>query len=94
VSKSPAKPTPCPNCSGAPLFIESAGRRIQVKCGHSVCQSAEEERIAARVVALAKASGHVDIVATIMLPENRQRILAEIMRHLPPDIAKNAKRSG
>jgi hypothetical protein len=57
----------CPNCSDGPLFVVSEGRRVHVKCGAPVCQAAEEERIAARV-------------------------MRELMRHLPPEITKGAKR--
>lgn len=57
----------CPNCSDGPLFVVSEGRRVQVKCGHSICQAKEEERIG-------------------------DRVIRELMRHLPPEITKGAKR--
>jgi uncharacterized protein (DUF983 family) len=50
-SKAPLKVV-CPNCSGAGyVFIpDEKGARRHMLCGHSVCQQAAEERIAAHVM--------------------------------------------
>jgi len=82
----------CPNCSDGPLFVVSEGRRVQVKCGHSICQAKEEERIGERAVKQDSARTVVDMMATILAPENFQRLLSQLLRHLPLDVSKGAKR--
>jgi hypothetical protein len=82
----------CPNCSGAPLFLTCGDKRVQVKCGHAMCQEAEEGRIAARVLAATAKAAAPDVVGALTLPENLSRLMASIMRHLPVDLARGAKR--
>ena len=92
------KPTAsiCPNCSNKPMFIASEGRRVQVLCGHSVCQAAMEARITAHVVATTNrhhALGEARELADRLLEGTAfQRLMGAIMRHLPPDIIRGAKR--
>jgi hypothetical protein len=68
MAKAPDKSV-CPSCSGlGSLFVlDAEGRKVQVSCGHSVCQGLLEERIG-------------------------RHVLAELFRHLPPDLTKKAKR--
>jgi hypothetical protein len=68
-SSSPAKGSVCPVCAGlGSLFVPDAeGRKVQVSCGHSVCQGKMEERIG-------------------------RHVMAELFRHLPPELTKKAKR--
>jgi hypothetical protein len=85
----------CPQCNGTGVFaVNSAdGRRLIARCGTSICQAAEEDRIVARLsVGLAKMQAP-DVLTVLTQPENLQRLLASIMRHMPSDITRGAKRT-
>ena len=82
MTKPPTKSV-CPNCGNKPLVVESEGRRVHVLCGHAVCQGAMEDRLAARVST---------VVQGILSRQDVKALLPEIMRHLPPELTRAAKR--
>lgn len=98
-TKPPETASVCPQCSGlGQVAVTTAdGRRALVACGGSVCQRLLEERVTAHVTTAVKAwysrRDDRDIADRITSsPETLRRIVAETMRHLPPDLTRKAKR--
>ena len=89
----PKKPM-CPQCNGSGeiAVVDASGKRVLVVCAGTVCQSAAEARDEARAVRRDSARTVGDIMATILAPENIQRLLSQLLRHLPLDVSKGAKR--
>ena len=89
----------CPQCAGAgELWIHDArGIRVAVPCGASVCRGVLEERIVDRMTrqmqAWLAAREAAPIAATLLADHQFvNRIIAEVMRHLPPDIRQRRTR--
>lgn len=98
-TKKPPESSVCSQCSGLGQIAVTSidGRRVLVACGGAVCQRLLEERITTHVTTAVKAwysrRDDRDIADRITSsPETLRRIVAETMRHLPPDIARKAKR--
>lgn len=95
----PPEASVCPQCSGlGQIAVTSVyGRRVLVACGGAVCQRLLEERVTQHVTTAVKAwysrRDDRDIADRITgSPETLRRIVAETMRHLPPDLIRSAKR--
>lgn len=89
----------CPQCSGAGhVAVQTAdGRRVVVLCGGSVCQGRLEDRVVERVthaleVALARQAARDSVDLILGDAASVRRIVAETMRHLPPELTRSAKR--
>lgn len=89
----------CPQCSGTGQIwvLDARSVRVATPCGHTVCQAQTEDRIAERVQRAVEtwAAGRdaKAVAATLMADQAyMRRVIAEVMRHLPPDIAARAKR--
>jgi hypothetical protein len=84
----------CPQCNGSGeiAVVDAHGVRVLVVCAGQVCRSAAEARDEARATKRDALRGVGDIMATILAPENIQRLLSQLLRHLPLDVSKGAKR--
>jgi hypothetical protein len=84
----------CPQCNGSGeiAVVDAHGVRVLVVCAGQVCRSAAEARDEARAVKRDALRGVGDIMAIILAPENIQRLLSQLLRHLPLDVSKGAKR--
>ena len=92
-----SKPLPkplCPQCnsSGEIAVADVSGKRVLVVCAGTACQAAAEARDEARAVKRDSSRAVADIMNTILAPENIQRLLSQLLRHLPLDVSKGAKR--
>ena len=89
----PKKPL-CPQCTGSGeiAVADVVGKRVLVVCAGRACQAAGEDRADARAVKRDSARAVVDVMSTILAPENFQRLLSQLLRHLPLDVSKGAKR--
>lgn len=90
----------CPQCSGTgQIWFADAikGGNVCAPCGHAVCQGHLEDRITARVERMLQtwlAGRESQNVYELALadPQFTHRLIAGVMRHLPPDINARAKR--
>jgi hypothetical protein len=89
----PKKPL-CPQCNGSGeiAVVDARGVRVLVVCAGQVCRSAAEARDEARAIKRDALRGVSDVMSTVLAPENIQRLLSQLLRHLPLDVSKGAKR--
>ena len=94
----PAPKTTCPSCNGlGSVHVDVEGRRAQLACGHSKCVQASEDRIVERITGemqrfIARREG-LDVAGLLLQSQDGlKRLMAEFLRHLPPSVAKKAKR--
>ena len=96
-----AKSTPkhtCPSCNGlGSAHVDVEGRRVQLACGHSKCIQAAEDRIVGRITDdlqrfVTRREG-LDVAGLLVQSQDGlKRLMAELLRHLPPSVTKGAKR--
>ena len=90
-----AKPVTCPDCSGlGVLFVEVAGIRRQVACGHSACMQAREDRIFERVAKHTEARDSQRAMGYANTEDLVRRVVAEVARHLPRTAHDKPTRQG
>ena len=93
--KSDPRKLSCPQCNGSGeiAVVDAHGVRVLVVCAGQVCRSAAEARDEARAIKRDALRGVGDTMTAILAPENIQRLLSHLLRHLPIDVSKGAKRA-
>jgi hypothetical protein len=84
----------CPQCNGSGeiAVVDAHGVRVLVVCAGQVCRSAAEARDEARAAARDGARAIRDVMQVVLAPENIQRLLSQLLRHLPIEMSKGGKR--
>ena len=81
----------CPDCSGLGVvfILDVHSRKVQVACGHSVCQQAREDQLFARLALLTETRDSTRGLGYANTDDLVRRVVAEVLRHLPR--ANNAR---
>ena len=75
----------CPDCSGLGVvfILDVHSRKVQVACGHSVCQQAREDQLFARLALLTETRDSARGLGYANTDDLVRRVVAEVLRHLP-----------
>lgn len=75
----------CPDCSGLGVvfMLDVHSRKVQVACGHSVCQQAREDQLFARLALLTETRDSQRALGYANTEDLVRRVVAEVSRHMP-----------